>query len=401
MRQSSFSMSRILLSAGLISLTCIYAAMWLRTMSEPDQVTGADFMHQYAVGRIARSGDWHGIYDLDKQRAEEETVLGFPIEADQMLPFNHPPFTVPILALLAGFNYVTAFSLWGLVLIVVYGLSAWILLKVFPAGSIDQRLPVFASLILFFPAYLSIVNGQDTAILVLGGALIYLGIVRKDDRLAGLGLALTTIRPQLAAMLAIPFLFKRQKVWWWFVLFAGLVTALSILMVGQQGVRDFLSILSISAEGDGYKMNEVAMVNLIGLLMRLAPNWPAGSIRLIGWIGYGLGIPALSLSWWKSKSIETRHLGLAIVLALLLSPHLHYHDLALLLVPLCGVLITIAELKKASSVQIGLLAVGSSFLLMISFAIPSLRYIVSYLFMAILVAMVWFPNLLKSGLRSN
>ena len=45
----------------------------------------------------------------------------------------------------------------------------------------------------------------------------------------------------------------------------------------------------------------------------------------------------LRVLWDLSKPISHRHIALAVTISLFAAPHLHYHDLALLAVPLVGV----------------------------------------------------------------
>jgi hypothetical protein len=79
-----------------------------------------------------------------------------------------------------------------------------------PRGQVFVTL---AGVLLFEPLFISVLKGQDSALLLLGGLLWFCGLTRNNDRLAGLGLSLTLIRPQIAILLAVPFLFRQRKVW--------------------------------------------------------------------------------------------------------------------------------------------------------------------------------------------
>lgn len=75
-------------------------------------------------------------------------------------------------------------------------------------------------------------------------------------------------RPQIAVILAVPFLFNRRRVWWWFCGGAAFLALYSLALVRFEGVRDFISLLRISAIGQGFGMNQNAMFNFTGMVLR-------------------------------------------------------------------------------------------------------------------------------------
>ena len=75
-----------------------------------------------------------------------------------------------------------------------------------------ERMLFIAAFMLYYPTFISLLKGQDTAFLLLGGTLWVYGLLKEKDPLAGLGLAMLVIRPQIALVLAIPFIFKRRRV---------------------------------------------------------------------------------------------------------------------------------------------------------------------------------------------
>jgi hypothetical protein len=75
--------------------------------------------------------------------------------------------------------------------------------------------------------------------------------------------------------------------------------------VGWDGIRQFIEILRISANGAWYGMNEDAMLNLIGILSRILPFISDEIIRIIGWAGYLIAI-IFSIVFWKKKRSTIR-----------------------------------------------------------------------------------------------
>ena len=135
----------------------------------------------------------------------------------------------------------------------------------------NQNLILAIGILLFFPVFQSILLGQDNAIMFLGLSLLIWGIFQRRDWVAGLGLALCTIRPHFAIFLLLPFIFQRHTVLKWFVLSAFALALFSLFYTGFSGMKGFINILAVSGSGEGFRTNEENMINLIGLLRRLFP----------------------------------------------------------------------------------------------------------------------------------
>jgi hypothetical protein len=408
------SLLRALVIIAVGSLLLIFPLLWLRVMRDPAQRTAADFLPFYAAGRIAITEGMSKVYDLEAERRAEDDVLnstliqyyasqgrtvtpqdlGPALKPNEVNPFPHPPFILPILAVLARLDYVPAFVLWSLLMTVLFIASAVVLLRQFPQAARADRWTLFFGSVLFFPAFFSLINGQDTGILFLGAVLWYIGLVQEDDRLAGLGLALTAIRPQLALAYSLPFLFKRRKVWWWFCLGAGLLAVFSLVLLGRTGTVNYLHILTLSASGSGYTfINDTFHIDLTGLLPRTFPWMATSLVRTIAWIGYGVAMIFLIVVWARSARIEEKNIGLAVLVSVVFVPHFNYHDLVILLVPLYGILRALIGRKLTTVESAVMLPLGVTILLFITyFFLPALKYPILYPLMALIVLALWFPE---------
>jgi len=235
--------------------------------------TGADFIHFYSAGRIAQIHGPSQVYDLALQHDIEEQQVGFPLAQEQVLPYNHLPFLIPILQIIISPDYIRSFYRWVMLMVLIYVLGLILLSHLLEAAGMERRFVLIAKVggLLFLPLFFSLMNGQDTAILFLGATIWMYGLISGKPILAGIGLSLTTIRPHIALLLSLPMLFHQRKIFLGFLLGSGALAILSVSILGIQGTRGFIEILVLSAEGTWYGMKQNAMFNLIGLLMRTIP----------------------------------------------------------------------------------------------------------------------------------
>lgn len=377
--------------AGIVSLAWLYLILWVQLIGVQRLRTTTDFVAFYAAGRIAQTEGAGQVYNLQSQRAVEEVVVGHTFQADEVNPFVHPPFVIPLLEHVIQPDYIAAYQSWALVMSAFFVVSAACLVISLPRLLKRDAIILLAVLILFFPGMVSILNGQDSAILLLGGAIWLYGLLKRKDRLAGLGLALTIIRPQISLALALPFLFKRRLVWWWYCVGFSFLAAVSLLVMGPEGIRSYFGILTVSASGEGYLIHEWAMVNLLGLLRNIFLNISAVALRDISWVFFLAAIVGLCLLWARSKLILERHIGLAVILSVFASPHLHYHDLVLLLLPLAGSMRLALQRDSLCAASLAPILSALSFLLLINHMV-ALPHVAPYLLMLALVLWLWYSD---------
>jgi hypothetical protein len=420
--RTQLSLRRIALPAAAISLAFVYPLLWLQVLSDPRQRTAADFLPFYAAGRIAITEGYASIYDLEALRLAENRILdetiiqynaahgqpvspaelGPPIAASEVNPFSHPPFIVPILGLLARLDYVPAFAIWSLLMGLAAALGSAVLVRLVPQVQGGDRRLLYLTTFLFFPTFLSLINGQDSAVLLVGSAVWAWGLFGAGDRTAGLGLSLAVIRPHMTLILAPAFLLRRRRVWWWFCGGAGLLALISLIMLGLPGVESYIANLLHSADARGYKfVDDSFHLDLTGILRRAIPQMEISVNHAISWIAFLTAIILTAILFARVETIEEKHIGLIVVVTLLFVPHANYHDLVVLLIPLFGLLrITLSKgLLSAQSAAWLLLGV-SALMFVTHLMIPSLSYGAVYLIMAFLLIGLWFPEKLFSWTRT-
>jgi len=382
---------RVFYITGLICLALCYSLLWLRMITSKAERTGSDFIALYAAGRVARLDGMSKVYDPLLQQAVEQEQVGFELVPGQVLLYNHVPYLVPILWLIAGKSYLFSFIAWSALLVLIYGIGAWVLIRIVHPGHPYNWLYA-AAILTFFPLFISLMNGQDTAFVFLGLCLWLAGLLSSDDCMAGLGLSLTTVRPQLAVLLAVAFLFRRRKVLVWFCVGAGILGLASLAAVGLQGMRGFFIQILVSASGEWYGLKEALMVNLVGLLWRIAPGLGGVIIHGIGWAFYGFVLVGLCVLWARSREIGEKQIVIALTLALFASPHLHYHDLTFLLVILIAATSLIARGGFIQPRDTAMGPLSISIILLLGSLVPVLKYNLPYVVMVIIVLIVWYPE---------
>ena len=380
---TSINFQRVFKIAAVCSLVFIYLIQWGRMITTPTLRTGTDFMAFYAAGRVAQEHGFSRVYNIDLQQGIEQGVLGFPLARRQVLLYNHVPYLTPILALLVDSDHVGSFLRWaGLMLGIYIVVASFLLVKTISSGG-GSYYTFLAGAFLFFPFFHSLLLGQDTAILFFGSALWCVGILKKKDWLAAAGLALTTVRPHICLALAIPLLFTHRRIFWRFFVIAALLTLTSVLMIGREGVLGFLDLLQISASGTWFGMNEAAMSNMVGLIIQALHSLHLSEIHLLGWVGYALGIVAASILWIRAGRLDGWLLSITLVLALFFAPHLHYHDLTLLVIPLLFALTRMDSGK--SQMSLALIPLGLSLFLLVTKSFAIIPYVLYFVVLWLLV----------------
>lgn len=381
----------LLLSVVVVLQVVWYGLLLASYVQIPGELEKADFLMFYSVGRVTRQHGLAYAYDLDLVAAAQAETAGVPSGAQQPFPPNHPPFLHPALQLLAGLEYRPAY-LWHATLLYLLVIACLPVLAgaLWKDGWSRRQVGVaLAGVLLLEPLFMSVLKGQDSALLLAGGLLWLSGLAREDDRLAGLGLALTLIRPQVALVLALPFLFRRRRIFTWFCVGGLVLGVYSLLQVGWSGAMDYLQILALSAGGEGYGISEAAMFNFTGLLLRLAPSLDLGLVHAFGWGLYAAALIGLCVWWWVSPGIGWRHAALAVSLGLFAAPHLHYHDLALLAVPLLGLGLAAVRAGRMRVPPAAALPMAASIILLFSQFYDPVRFTIPYLMMAGLPLLTW------------
>jgi hypothetical protein len=181
----------LFLGAALVLAVAVMAFQWFRSPAHFLQIPLCDFVEYWAAGRLEASGQ--NPYDPEAMDRLERQA-GRDTEA--ILMWN-PPWTLPFVVPLGLLDCRVARVLWLLLNFVVLGWcvdSLWH----FYGGPREQRWASWLLTLFFLPAFVALVTGQISP-LVLLGAVGFLRAQRSgQDLRAGAWTVLLAIKPHLA-----------------------------------------------------------------------------------------------------------------------------------------------------------------------------------------------------------
>ena len=338
---------RILAIVGVVSLVLYFSLSWFKLLADSDQRTGSDFMGVYVFGRITQTKGIQHLYDITEHQKIEEQVVGHPVTP---IFYTHLPFMAPLAAAIVDEDYLLSFKRWALLLLLLNTLSVVLLANLLDIKRFTRENGLILLLGAFFfdPTASGFMNGQDTAILLLGAAFWAWGMFSKKYFLAGLGLSLTTVRPQAALLLAIPFFFRHRNVFWGFVLGSSILAGLSVWLLKMEGTLKFIESLRYIEATIWIEPHSFDMPTISGMIRRNFTVTNPSLAKTFVWSCYLAGMAGFCLWWHKSNEIDEKHIGLITLAAIFLLPYAHYHELTLLLIP---IFCLIRMLERQNSVQ--------------------------------------------------
>lgn len=333
MKIHPLNLRRILTVVAILSLLLYFVLSWMRMMGDLYERTGSDFMGFYTFGRISQTQDFASIYKIEEQQKLQEEIVGHPVTP---IFYTHLPFIAPIAMLLVNEDYIASFQRWALVLLFLNAINVFILVNLLEIKKISRENLVVLILgaYLFDPTFSGFMNGQDTAILLLGAAIWMWGFFTEKEFIAGLGLSLTTVRPQIALFLAIPFFFRHRKVFWGFVLGGSVLALISIALLRWDGTLRFIESIRYIESTVWVEKHSLDNPTLSGIIRRNFTIADPNPVKNFVWLCYLSGIIGFSMLWSRSSRIDERHIGILSIASVFLLPYAHYHDLILLLVPI-------------------------------------------------------------------
>jgi hypothetical protein len=287
-----------------------------------------------------------------------------PRIGETIQPFAYPPFMALVLMPLGWLPMAPAFALMTLINAGLLSLTLYLLVR---RLALRKEQAVWLALTTFcnFGVHIVFLQGQTSIIMLSCFTAFMFAALDGKPLAAGFWSAFLLFKPQL---LAVPMIvLVCQRLWRALLVAMSLLAAfcaVSILLVGVPGIVEYLQLLKFYGTSEsGFGSYPRYMHNLRALVQYLIPFSHVPSVWL------ALVIPITGLTMWLNATAH-QQAGKAALLwtanfiaAMLITPHLYPHDLALMIVPSAFILkncpTPIPAYVPASLIIMGVLPVWS------------------------------------------
>jgi len=291
------------------------------------QLKGADFLHVYVLGNIARMHDASMLYDAPRQAA-----LGLQLihqdPGAAYLPVYGPQYSL-IFRPFAGLSYGYAAAAWMLISALVYFLCCAMLLRACPRLREDRATVLIIAAA--FPGFFYLIaSGQNSILALIAFTTAFFCFRSKMPFAAGLALGLLMYKPQFGVMSAAVFVLTLE----WRVIAGALTTGVGQLAAGA-AYYGRSALDAYFAQLVHMNQNASALEPHIERMHSLRAFWSL----LLPWHGLAsllyaitaLAVIAITVWCWRSKTpVELRY-AIFLLGSALVDPHLTDYDLVMLM----------------------------------------------------------------------
>jgi hypothetical protein len=289
---------------------------------------GADFVQFYTLGHLASAHRIREMYDAASFHEAQAEFL--PESAREIYPPVYPPQAAVMFAPMSGLSYQRALFIWSLITIAGYALIVWSAWKVV-ADRLPDRTFVIAAAAAFPPFWILILHGQVTVILLFAFWAGWLALEHHRRWLAGFAFGLLALKPQFGIPLAVVVLASGE----WAML-TGAVTSVMAqavvvwMVLGSDAFTTFADSIPTTIAYADLLEAKPFMSHSLRALTRLTPNW----IGLPMWAALAVIVLWFTVRAWKSDAPLRVRLGVVVLAATLVNPHVIIYDLTVLVLPL-------------------------------------------------------------------
>ena len=300
---------------------------------------GGDFLQEWIGGHLVLTGRADRLYDLSEVRRlqHDPELVGYEWNEGRHLPMVYPPFYYALVSPLAVMPMKPAAIVWAALM--VAALVAGVFLLHQTAGGQATRMACFLPLLaIYSPLVENLTTNQKGSVVLLLFAGTYVLLRSGRPFAAGIVFGLVAFKPQLALVVALTMLVKRQ---WRFV--AGGATAAATLLavslaVSDRACLDYLEFSRRTADylhTAGYDLAKSH--SWYGFFHLLMQGQPDGLIRIASGAMILATLVVLAVLLRGALRVESSGFPIqfsGLVLAtILVSPHLLTYDLTLLVLP--------------------------------------------------------------------
>lgn len=313
---------------------------------------GGDFPAFYAAGSIVAEGDWHQLYEPERQLAAQTELFGD--SEGSFLYFAYPPHAGAAYRPLAALPYRAAYAVHTVAMAAALVGALWLLRPVSRVVRSHFELVATASL-LCYPMLRAVTGGQNTAMSLLAVAAVWRLVDDDRDVAAGLTLALLLYKPQLAVPIVGLLLVAGR----WRAVAASLGGAavlwgVGAALMGAGWLSTWWSDVSAFAELDA-DINGHNAVSWLGAAEAVFGSGSSTARLVAGPLMLATVVGAVMV--WRRRDVAlATQMAVAVCAALMVSPHAMFYDAALLVVP---ALVLVDRLGRRAIGVLAALWVGS------------------------------------------
>jgi hypothetical protein len=277
----------------------------------------SDFGSYYLYAQLGLHHGWNHLYDLAAQRQEwlryggPDVIPWFPMIYPPPLAWVVTPFTLLPLPVALG--------CW-MALLLGLMLMAWRLIA--PSESKLARWTALAAMLAFFPVIYGVILGQVLIVELAAIAAAWWFLARGRELPAGLLLLALVFKPQMAILLPVVLLVVGR---WRAVVIGGaglaVIAAVAVLTTGLDGLHEYATRLSSAAA--------VAPQFLVPTQFTLAGALGHGAVTIVA---SGLAVLLTVAAAYRRRAEGVAiPVACALIGSMLVTPYLHWQDLATLL----------------------------------------------------------------------
>ena len=325
------------LGLGLAMSVVILPCWWsiVRDHSPSCTEYKPDFVSFYAAAKLMWT-DRSALYDLEQQRLIQQPID--PPRGDWVLPYLYPPFFAVALLPLAWLSFSLAFIAMTVVNLALLIVSIKILIQKLQLNRQQSSCLILATFCNYGVHY-ALLEAQTSFIALTLLVLFVTTLNSPAPGKTGIWSGLLFFKPQLALIPLIVLIGRRK----WVALgltigVVGLLGLVSLFAIGLEGLEHYF-IVSREA------MSEEAYLHI------MRPEQPERMHNLRALAYFFFTVPWRDYIWWilafggigfvivrswandDLRGISLRQWISLLVMLILITPHLHDHDLTLLIIP--------------------------------------------------------------------
>lgn len=329
-----------LIAAGVLAAFALLATVVLVVTAIGHIVAGGygtnDFISFYAAGEIVRTGRGDQLYNIHVQEFVER--LRYSGGFGDAYAYVLPVFAAWIFAPFSKMPFTPAVLTWMLLQVLLLAVLVRGLSEHLAGVPMLPRRAFLAVFALSMPAVASIIVGEVDLIVFAGILLAYLLIRRDRQELAGAALSIALFKPHLLIGIVLMLLVWRQ----WRTLLAFAATGLPLLVLPalltspHTLAANARLLAHFPASGQHLSVDEGTMSNWRGFVVSATGHgivwlWLPGLV-FIAALALAIAVPR-----WRAAAdggrLADQSYALAVLLPLLISPHLHTQSLVLIFIP--------------------------------------------------------------------